>query len=158
MEIDQALDHVTARPGEQFSPMPPVASNSSGHEPGNSTGRPIQLPLASSRASALTMAIVDDGAEAHAAAQLRHRAPPGHESLEICNAFIVAASGGRDLLELSAMIEGENADVAGMPLHRCRAMQRRDALVPSGRAGGAVRDRNSSSSALSAWRACSRAG
>ena len=86
------------------------------------------------------MASVHDGAEVRARARQSGDGEHGfgNERLEIRDARVVAACGGRDSLDLGTMIEGKDAEVALKALHGCGAMQCRDALVlvrPCGRRG-----------------------
>ena len=128
------------------------ASNSSGRDAGSSTGRPIQRPLCveALRAPALPWRLVDDDAEARTGMRRggdrEHRL--GDQRLEICDPRKVGAARGRELLDLAAMIEGEDAEVARRPACRRRTVQvRRCARRGLAARGGAARPRNSSSSA-----------
>ena len=130
--------------------MPPVASNSSGRDPGSSTGRPIQAPLrVEPRERLAAMTAVDDGAETRTGMRRRgdRKHGLGDERLEVRDPRVVGAARRRELLQLAAMVECEDAQVAGLRARRSSRGAGADARVVSGRAGVAARPRNSSSSA-----------
>ena len=132
--------------------MPSFGSNSSGREPGSSTGRPIQLPRAAqARERRPAVAVVDDRADAERAvrAATRPRArPAATSSLKCRDARVVGAGCGRHLLELAAVVEGEHAEIARLARQRrSRGAARRCARPRRGARAVAARARNSSSSA-----------
>ncbi len=137
--VHQALDDVMPRPLQQFEPDAARRLELERPRGGQLHGPPDpDAARVQARERLAAMAAVDDGAEARAGMRRRGRCEHrlGDERLEIRDPRIVGAAGGRELLHLAAMVEGEDAEVARQRgVRSSRDAARRCARPSSGRAG-----------------------